>query len=203
VLGGLSSGMSFNDMSDFSLEASDEGDSPRSYSAHKGAFWMTDARVDSVKSNTHNGSINQTHWHRTMVPLSSLCDADAAAADSLLQAAEEVSVAACCRVPAHLPLCGHASCLECHHVHWDMNAVHNLQASSGGTAAGRRRGSGSRGRRAACPASAAAAAVGAAARGATAPPAAMCRRRKCHGRAAADGQVRVLPPRWQSALALA
>jgi hypothetical protein len=39
VLGGLSSRMSFNDMSDFSLEASDEGDSPRSYSGgHKGLY---------------------------------------------------------------------------------------------------------------------------------------------------------------------
>lgn len=36
VLGGLPSDPSFNDISDFSLEASDEGDSPRSYSGHKG-----------------------------------------------------------------------------------------------------------------------------------------------------------------------
>lgn len=45
VLGGLRSGPSFNDMSDFSLEGSDEGDSPRSYGGHKGEHWWEGRRT--------------------------------------------------------------------------------------------------------------------------------------------------------------
>lgn len=41
MLGGLPSGPSFNDMSDFSLEGSDEADSPRSLGGHKGAVILS------------------------------------------------------------------------------------------------------------------------------------------------------------------
>lgn len=50
MLGGLPSGPSFNDMSDFSLEASDEGDSPSSYGGgHKGLPFRSIAEIADLE----------------------------------------------------------------------------------------------------------------------------------------------------------
>ena len=71
VLGGLSSRMSFNDMSDFSLEASDEGDSPRSYTGgHKGRHHVsTPTQHVHLLSCVSVAADRDCRWRTAVLPL--------------------------------------------------------------------------------------------------------------------------------------